>query len=1336
LSTAPLPPDHYDERPIRNERPVPLNPPPGGRNWRRIAAWISAALILLTAVAWVGLFALLRNNDFRQYLFRIAQTKIRETAGVDVKMRDWSVHLSGFSPAVDMYDVVIDGAAPYQTPPLLQVDRLTVGIQVVSLLQRDWYLKDLALDHPVAHVIVRENGETNLPMSNSSQTTSVFDLGVRRVMLNRGELYYNDQQSALDADLQNFQFQSTFDPAPKRYSGGLSYSDGKIHFQNLNPMIHSLEAEFEATPDTFTLKRSLLTSGASQVSLNATLNDYVHPKVSATYQSSLDTGELRQILKDATLPVGVVKLAGSAAFESDPNKPVLQTLTLEGNVSSSRLQIHTTTLNTSVQNITARYQLQKGNLDVRDLGAGVLGGSVRGTFAMRDVTGAQVSEIHATVRDVALSSVQALVNAQQMKDFKMTGKANAKVDGAWRKTFDTLTVHTDADFKGTITPPALPEEGSIHFDYSAAADTISFKQSYIRTPNSVVNLNGTVSKTASLQVQAQSNDLREIETIAKAFGVTEPLGLGGMGAFNGTVRGSTVNPQITGQISATSLKVRGTEWQTVRAGVEASPTHVALSNGDITPATNRGRIKFNVNLGLDQWALRDSSPFQIDVNASQLSVTDLKNLAGIQTPVTGTLAADISFHGSQLNPIGRGTVTLTQAVVGSEPIQSANVDFQGTGDEIRTRVGLRMAAGTASSNFTYFPKTKSYDGDLQATGIRLDQFRTLRERNLNLVGTLNVNAKSSGTFDDPRLEFTAQIPRLQIQNQTIDSISLGANIADHVATVSLDSKPQALNTFVRGHGRVRLDGDYETEAAFDTSPISLQPLIALYLPAQSAGLTGQTEVHATVKGPLKDQTRLDAHLTVPTLSISYNNNIQFAAAQPIVLDYSRGVVTLQRTAIRGTGTDLQLQGTIPVTGTGPISLVALGTVDLSVAQIFDPDITSSGQLQFNIGGSGSRSNPNVQGQIKIVNAAFAGDSLPIGLQTGNGTLTLTNNRLEIERFDGRVSGGTLTATGGVTYRPSIQYNLSVSGTGIRTLYPAGVREGLDTNLTLVGSSQSALLRGQVSLTELSFSPTFDLNDIISAVGASSGGTAPPGGFARNLNLDIQVVSTSDLDLASSKLSLQGATNMRIRGTAAQPAVIGRVNLTSGDLIFRGNRYLLEPSTLDFVDPYRIDPRVNLAVSTKVQDYDIRMLFRGTMDQIRTTYTSDPPLPPSDIINLLVFGKTTEAQAANPTPGSLGAESLIASSVSNQVTSRIEKIAGISQLSVDPVLGGNQQDPGARITIQQRVTGSLFVTYATDATSTQRQVLKLEYQATPRVGVSGVRDQNGGFAFDVRIKKNW
>jgi translocation and assembly module TamB len=163
----------------------------------------------------------------------------------------------------------------------------------------------------------------------------------------------------------------------------------------------------------------------------------------------------------------------------------------------------------------------------------------------------------------------------------------------------------------------------------------------------------------------------------------------------------------------------------------------------------------------------------------------------------------------------------------------------------------------------------------------------------------------------------------------------------------------------------------------------------------------------------------------------------------------------------------------------------------------------------------------------------------------------------------------------------------------------------------------------------------------------------------------------------------------------------------------------------------------VGVNTTIEQYNIQMRFWGPADHLHTNYSSDPALPPSDIINLIAFGKTTEASAANPNPpGNLGAQSLVASQVSSQVTSRVEKLAGISQLSIDPVLGGGQQTPGARIAIQQRVTSKIFVTFATDVTSTQNEAIKLEYQATPRVSVSATRNQNGGLGFDTRIRKTW
>src|SRR6266849_3463072 len=86
--------------------------------------------------------------------------------------------------------------------------------------------------------------------------------------------------------------------------------------------------------------------------------------------------------------------------------------------------------------------------------------------------------------------------------------------------------------------------------------------------------------------------------------------------------------------------------------------------------------------------------------------------------------------------------------------------------------------------------------------------------------------------------------------------------------------------------------------------------------------------------------------------------------------------------------------------------------------------------------------------------------------------------------------------------------------------------------------------------------------------------------------------------------------------------------------------------------------------------------------------------------------------------------------------RVEKLAGISQLSIDPVLGSSQQSPGARVAIQQRVTSKIFVTFATDVTSTQREAIKFEYQANRRTSFDAIRDQNGGFSFETTFRKQW
>ena len=120
-----------------------------------------------------------------------------------------------------------------------------------------------------------------------------------------------------------------------------------------------------------------------------------------------------------------------------------------------------------------------------------------------------------------------------------------------------------------------------------------------------------------------------------------------------------------------------------------------------------------------------------------------------------------------------------------------------------------------------------------------------------------------------------------------------------------------------------------------------------------------------------------------------------------------------------------------------------------------------------------------------------------------------------------------------------------------------------------------------------------------------------------------------------------------------------VDLTGGDVILNGNRFVLTGGAIQFVNPSMTQPVVNVTMTTSIQQYNINLRFQGPTDQLNTQFTSDPSLPQADIIHLLAFGQTTEAAANSPAvSANQQAESLIASQVSSQVTGRIARAAGI------------------------------------------------------------------------------
>jgi translocation and assembly module TamB len=510
----------------------------------------------------------------------------------------------------------------------------------------------------------------------------------------------------------------------------------------------------------------------------------------------------------------------------------------------------------------------------------------------------------------------------------------------------------------------------------------------------------------------------------------------------------------------------------------------------------------------------------------------------------------------------------------------------------------------------------------------------------------------------------------------------------------------------------------------NTETVPLDVLMASYAPSVPEGFKGETELHATLKGPLKNKSQLVAHLSIPVLKASYKE-LQIGIVKPIQADYANSVVTLQPAEIRGTGTSLEVQGRVPIDGKAAPTLAANGSMDIRILKIIAPDVESSGTLALDVRSTGSASGPALQGQLHLKDVAVSTASAPVGVEKLNGTLDITNDRLQVSEMTGQVGGGQVSIGGSLVYKPSMQFNLALKGQSVRLRYPEGLRSVLDANLAFSGNTEASTLNGRVLIDNLSFTQDFDLAKFGDQF--STGNTPSQPGFADTVKLAIGVQSQDNLNATSSQISIAGRANWQVGGTAANPVITGRTTLTSGELFYRNVRYQLQRGVITFDDPNETHPVMNVSVTTTVEQYNLTLTMRGPLDKLTTSYVSDPPLASADIINLVARGKTTQESNAS----SQSTDSMIASQAASQLSSSVQKLAGISSLQIDPTIGGNNQNPSARVAIQQRVTKNLLFTFSTDVSQPGSEMVQGEYQLNKHWSVSMARDQLGGVSVDGR-----
>jgi translocation and assembly module TamB len=560
-----------------------------------------------------------------------------------------------------------------------------------------------------------------------------------------------------------------------------------------------------------------------------------------------------------------------------------------------------------------------------------------------------------------------------------------------------------------------------------------------------------------------------------------------------------------------------------------------------------------------------------------------------------------------------------------------------------------------------------------------------------------------------------------------------------------------------GNATIALSDGYSSEAEIQVSPMKLSSVTAMLPVLQNKRLPfdGTVQGTASLTGPLSDPARLTGIIRIEKLVFSPAlrsreafdaatlDEISVHNAEPIVISFKNRQATIQNFRLTAKNTRFEASGRFGLTNNSLLDLKVNGNLNLKLLETFDSNLQSGGTSSITAVITGSIRDPSINGVVSVTDASVYRADLANGFEHVNGMIRFEDNQATIQRLTAQSGGGQVNLAGFVTFGDQgMLFRLSAGASNVR-VRNSGVSLTFDANLKYTGTPQNSMLAGNVTVTKAAFNPSTDVGGLFAAYSSAPAIASPQNGFLHHVELEIAIQSSATLQLATSlSQDVQAQVDLRVRGTADKPLVLGRCAVNQGQIQFFGNKYSINRGEVDFSNPLKIEPVLDLDLQTQSSGVTVGITISGTMDKLNINYRSDPPLQPNEIIALLAVGKAPPnayAPAGNQSNQGLalniGANSILGSAIS-PVSSNLQRFFGVTHLKIDPTVQGIVDVPQARLTLEQQISKQVTVTYVTNLSRTAEQIFRVEYAINREYSVVAIRDENGLFGIDILYKKGF
>jgi autotransporter translocation and assembly factor TamB len=554
---------------------------------------------------------------------------------------------------------------------------------------------------------------------------------------------------------------------------------------------------------------------------------------------------------------------------------------------------------------------------------------------------------------------------------------------------------------------------------------------------------------------------------------------------------------------------------------------------------------------------------------------------------------------------------------------------------------------------------------------------------------------------------------------------VGRALGSATADVSLDDNalkgdvvlPEARIT---ASAQGRLDGVIATRAT--VTDFEIGPILRQLRPDLFGDAAGRLSAVATLDVPARDPRAARGLVRLEPVRFEMAAE-RWEARGPILVRREPGRLTVERLDVAGR------LGTATVTGWlddgGTLEGALRGQVPLALLAVLRREVReAAGTLDLDARVGGTLAKPNLVGRGTISGGLIALRDLPFVIRDLEGRLALSPSRLRIEELKAGIGTGTVRAAGEIAIDGGTVGAYQVALTAQRVgLTPV---DGLDTvwnaELALVGRGARALVRGESHLMRGAYTKDLSILPLL----LRGGGRAEPAAWGRELALQVQVYLDDNLVIHSPQAQVRGGGTLALRGTVAQPTILGTVETQDGRVTFRRNRYVLENAVVRFDDPGRINPYLDLRATTRIRTYDVTMWLSGRADDLTIRLQSEPPLSQEDLLALVTVGATRSEL------GSSGGGTVFASEAAQLISK--ELLGGELHAPTVDILEFGKSDAGqSEFRVGKRLNDRTLVTYSGSFAEGGKQKLRVEYQLFGPVLIAGEQVFSGGTGGDVILR---